>query len=188
MRGGEMNTLILYFHPEHERSHANRALIEAAAAVDGVTVTDMYALYPGGVVDVEAEVIRLFTADRLILQFPIHWYAPPPLLQAWQNSVLTRMFYIKAAEEGERIRDLPLMVAATAGNVPEAYKPTGINLFSLEDLLHPLHATASRCALKWVDPFLVYRANRLSPEERGQVAQEYAARIAQWTDRIPAKT
>ena len=180
-----VNTTILYFHPEHERSHANRALIDAASTLPDVEVVNMYALYPDlRAIDVELEVERLYGADRLVLQFPIHWYAPPPLLMAWQNSVLTRMFYIHPEEEGERIRGLPVMVAATAGNVPEAYTPAGVNLFPLEELLRPLHSTAHRCALRWTEPFLVYRANKLSEEERRTAADAYVTRLDGWSDRL----
>jgi putative NADPH-quinone reductase len=174
-----MTTLILYFHPEHERSKTNRAMAEAAGALEGVTLVNMGALYPDPrKIDVNAEVERLLGAHRLVLQFPIHWYLPAPLLLAWQNTVLTRMFYIKAEEEGARIKDMPLLVAATAGNTPEAYSPEGVNLFPLEDLLKPLHATAHRCGLIWNDPFLVYRANRLDEAQRAETASAYAARVA----------
>ena len=176
-----MTTLILYFHSEYEKSKANRALVEAAGALDDVTLVNMGALYPDlRTIDVETEVQRLFTATRLILQFPIHWYMPPPLVQAWQNTVITRMFYVKPEEEGARIKGLPVMVAATAGNVPEAYRPDGANLFPLEELLRPLHSTAHRCALTWTDPFLVYRANRLDEAERSAEANRYVARIQAW--------
>lgn len=176
-----MTTLILYFHPEPAKSRTNRAMANAAGGLDGVTLVDMGALYPDiRAIDVDAEVARLLDAERLVLQFPIHWYLPPPLLLAWQNTVLTRMFYIKAEEEGARISDMPVMVAATAGNTPEAYSPEGVNLFPLGDLLKPLHATAHRCALHWSDPFLVYRSNRLDEAQRAEVASQYVARIEAW--------
>jgi len=175
-----MKVLILLFHPSYAGSHANRALAEAACTVDGVDVVDMTAHYPDLDVDTDTEVNRLFTADRLVLQFPVQWYSTPPLLKTWQDVVLTRMFYIKPNEEGARIRGLPVMVAATAGNDPEAYTPTGPNLFSLEELLRPLQSTAHRCALKWERPFLVYQANKSSPERLREHARDYAARLAAW--------
>ena len=172
-----MTTLILYFHPEHQKSHTNRMMAEAAGAIDGVTLVNMGALYPDiRDIDVTTEVSRLLGAERLVLQFPIHWY----LLLAWQNTVLTRMFYIKAEEEGTRIKGMPLLVAATAGNTPEAYSSEGVNLFPLADLLKPLHSSAHRCALTWSDPFLVYRSNRLDETQRTEVASQYVARIEAW--------
>ena len=175
-----MSILMLLFHSDFAKSQANRVLVDALTPRGDVEVIDMYALYPSGEIDLDAEVARLIAAERLILQFPVNWYAPPPLVQAWQNSVLTRMFYIHAQDEGERIRGLPLLVAATAGNTPDAYAPEGMNLFSLEELHKPLHSTAHRCAMTWSDPFLVYGANRSTPEVLAEAGLRYAARVADW--------
>lgn len=175
-----MQTTILLFHPDLAKSKANRALADAARSLDGVAIVDMTALYPDGHVDADAEVGRLLAAERIILQFPIQWYSTPPLLQAWQDDVLSRMYYVHPEEEGERLRDLPVMVAATAGNDPSAYTPEGVNLFPLEELLKPLHATAHRCFWRWSDPFLVYRANTSSREELAEAGRRYAARLAEW--------
>lgn len=182
-------TLILFFHPEQEKSKANRAMVDAAGALDGVTVVNMAALYPTlDDLDVEAEVQRLYAADRLVLQFPIHWYCAPPLALAWQNTVLTRMFYVNPEEEGERLRGLPFMVAATAGNVPEAYTADGVNRFPLADLLHPFAATASRCGFDHKQPFLTYRANKLDEAGLRALGERYAAHLSAWTDTIPHRS
>jgi putative NADPH-quinone reductase len=173
-----MKTLILLFHPDFSKSHANRALADAACSVEGVEIIDEGALYPDMRIDADREIRSLFTADRLVLQFPIQWYSTPPLLKAWQDLVLTRMFYINPKEEGERIRDLPILIAATAGNDPEAYTKDGVNLFQLEELLKPLRSTASRCALQWQEPFLMYRSNKSSPDSLQAAGREYAARLA----------
>lgn len=177
-------TLILFFHPTPGRSQANAALLAAAGAVPGVEVIDMAALYPDGAIDTEAEVARLLWAERLVLQFPVQWYATPPLLKAWQDTVLTRLFYIRP-EEGARLRGLPVMLAATAGNVPEAYRPGGANLFPLEDLLRPLEATAHRCGMAWSPPFLLYRANRLAAAELAEAGEAYAAHLRRWIAATP---
>jgi putative NADPH-quinone reductase len=176
-----MPTQILLFHPDLGKSQANRALAEAAGKLPDVKISDMAALYPDPrLIDVDAEVERLLAADRLILQFPVQWYSTPPLLKAWQDVVLTRMYYLRAEEEGDRLRGLPVLVAATAGNVPEAYGPDGVNLFPLADLLYPLRATAKRCFWRWTEPFLLYRANKLTDEERAAAGRDYAARVTRF--------
>jgi len=172
-----MKTLVLLFHPDFARSKANRALADAASRVGGVEIVEMGQLYPSHDLDIPAEVARLMTANRLVLQFPIQWYSTPPLLKLWQDTVLTRMFYVNPKEEGARLSGLPVMVAATAGNDPEAYAPSGINLFPLEELLKPLRSTANRCAFRWQPPFLVYRANKSPPSELTGAGQRYAARL-----------
>lgn len=173
-------TLILLFHPDLSRSRANAALVAAAARLPGVEVTDMYALYPDARIDADREVARLLSADRIVLQFPIRWYSTPPLLQAWKDAVLTRMYYIAYETEGCRLEGKPLLVAATAGNVPEAYAPDGANKFTMAELLRPLEATAHRCRLPWQPPFLLYRADKLDDLSLHGAGRDYAAILETW--------
>lgn len=176
-------TLILLFHPDLAHSKANAALAAAAAKLPAVEVVDMQAIYPGGIdlsKDGEREALRLLECDRIVLQFPIQWYSTPPLLKAWQDAVLTRMFYIAYESEGRMLEGTPLMVAATAGNVPDAYRPGGRNMFTMNALLAPLQATAHRCGLPWVEPFVLYQADKLSAEALDAAAVEYASTLKRW--------
>lgn len=176
-------TLILLFHRDLSQSRANAALAAAAAGIPGVEVVDMQALYPEGidmVADGEREAARLLATDRIVLQFPIQWYSTPALLKAWQDAVLTRMFYLAYEAEGRALEGTPLMLAATAGNVPDAYRPGGRNMFAMIDLLAPLRATAHRCGLPWSDPFIVYEADKLLPDALEAAAADYAATLAGW--------
>ncbi len=138
-------TLIILSHPRFAGSRANRALTEAAMQLPDVEIAHLEGLYPDGQIDVEREVARVFGADRIVLQFPMQWYATPPLLKAWQDAVLTRMFYIHPKTEGDLLAGRKLMVAVTAGNKPEAYSALGVNLFPLPDLLKPLEVMEHRC-------------------------------------------
>ncbi|WP_043829073.1 NAD(P)H-dependent oxidoreductase [Muricoccus aerilatus] len=170
-------TLILLCHPDYPSSRANRALADAARTVPEVEVVHLDALYPDGRIDAGPEVARLIAARRLVLQFPVQWYSTPPLLKSWQDLVLTRMFYVNAEDEGARIAGRPVMVAATAGNRPEAYSESGVNLFPLSDLLRPLQATAHRCALEWQEPFLNFGARSASNTALEAAGQAYAERL-----------
>ncbi|AEG58008.1 flavodoxin family protein [Sinorhizobium meliloti] len=176
-------TLILLFHPDLKRSKANAALAGAAAKLDGVEVADMQAAYPDSMDmfrDGEREARRLLAADRIVLQFPIQWYSTPPLMKAWQDAVLTRMFYVTYETEGRALEGTPLMLAATAGNVPESYRPGGRNMFTMEALLAPLRATAHRCGLSCTAPFIIYQADKLEAEELEAAASNYAATLKNW--------
>ncbi|HEV7259852.1 MAG TPA: NAD(P)H-dependent oxidoreductase [Bosea sp. (in: a-proteobacteria)] len=175
-------TLILLFHPHLAGSRANRALLDAAATLPGVEFVDMQALYPDGCIDAEAESARLLAADHIVLLFPVHWYSTPPLLKAWQDAVLTRMFYMAAETEGTLLAGKPLLIAATAGNVEAAYAPGGANRFPLRELLLPLEATAHRCTLAWAEPFLVYDARRADAEALDAAGAHYRSRL----NRLPA--
>ncbi|PZO02852.1 MAG: NAD(P)H dehydrogenase [Hyphomicrobiales bacterium] len=170
-------TLILLFHPDFSRSRANRALADAARARSDTEIVDVQALYPDGLIDIDCEVARLLKADSIVFQFPLQWYSTPPLLKAWQDAVLTRMFYIAAETEGAKLASKPLLVAVTAGNVQHAYAADGANLFPLRDLLRPLQATANRCGLAWAEPFLIYNAHKADDETLQAAGEHYANRL-----------
>ncbi|EHM02579.1 flavodoxin-like protein [Acetobacteraceae bacterium AT-5844] len=172
-------TLILLFHPAPARSHANAALGRAAARLAGADIVDMQATYPDAAIDTDAEVERLHRADRLVLQFPLQWYSTPPLLKAWQDAVLTRMFYLRP-QEGAALRGMPLMLATTAGNHAAAYGPGGENRFTLEELFRPLQATAHRCGLRWSAPFSLFSADRLDDAALAAAGERYLSHLAAW--------
>ncbi|ATU92656.1 NAD(P)H-dependent oxidoreductase [Phyllobacterium zundukense] len=167
-------TLILIFHPDFTHSRANRALADAASQLANTEIFDVQSAYPDNRIDVDAEVQRLLGADRIVFQFPIQWYAAPPILQAWQNAVLTRMYYLNYESEGRLLEGKPLQVAVTAGNTPSAYTARGTNLLPLREILTPLRVTAHRCGLLWTEPFIVYEAMKAPDATLRQAGQAYA--------------
>lgn len=174
-------TLILIFHRDLAGSHANATLAEAVTDIRGVEIVDMQARYPDGRIDMMSdgavEAAGLLEADRIVLQFPIHWYSTPALLKAWQDAVLTRMYYLNGDSEGARLVGTPIMLAITAGNDPGAYTREGQNYYSVDEILIPLKATAYRCGLPWHDPFIVYRADTLEAATRDDAARGYRRAI-----------
>jgi glutathione-regulated potassium-efflux system ancillary protein KefG len=177
-------TLILLFHRDLSTSSANAALARSAAQIDGVEVVDMQARYPGGTIDMfteaQDEARMLLDADRIVLQFPLQWYATPALFKAWQDAVLTRMYYLFPETEGDLLAGTPIMVATTAGNVASAYQPDGQNYYTIDALLTPLKATAYRCHLPWHAPYVVYTADRLDPAALSDAAEGYCAALHQF--------
>ncbi|MCO5965143.1 NAD(P)H-dependent oxidoreductase [Sinorhizobium meliloti] len=109
-----------------------------------------------------------------MLQFPFQWYSTPALLKAWQDAVLTRMFYMTYEHEGRALRGKPLLIAVTTGSVPESYGPGGQNMFTMDALLAPLRATSHRCGLRWTKPLVVYQADKLEPPQLHAAAADYA--------------
>ncbi len=183
-------TIILLFHRNIAKSSANRALRDRAATISGVEVVDIQGLYPDGVIhmstDAGAEAQRLLSADRIVLQFPVQWYSTPALLKAWQDSVLTRMYYLFSEEEGNRLAGTPLMVAATAGNIPGAYGPGGANRFTIEEIFTPLRATSHRCGLPWHEPYVVFTADKLNDAGLVEAAEGYENAIRSFIAATPS--
>ena len=171
-------TLILIFHPDFNSSRANRALADAASLVADTEIFDVQAACPDNKINVAAEVERLLGAEQIVLQFPIQWYSAPPILQAWQNAVLTRMYYINYETEGRLLEGKPLTVAVTAGNTAPAYSLHGANLLPLGEILNPLRVTANRCGLPWSEPFAVYETMKASDDELREAGRAYARRLA----------
>jgi putative NADPH-quinone reductase len=181
-------TLILLFHPDITKSRANAALAAAARQLPDTEVIDMQARYPDGQIgmftDGAAEAGMLLGAARIVLQFPIQWYSTPALLKAWQDAVLTRMYYVKASTEGAQLAGTPLMIAATAGNVAEAYAPGGQNHYTTGEIMTPLKAMAHRCGLPWHEPHILFAAGHLSDRALEDAAEHYVTalkRFAAWT-------
>lgn len=172
-------TLILIFHPDFSRSRANRALADTVSKLPNTEVFDMQSAYPDNKINTDAEVERLLGADRIVFQFPIQWYAAPPILQAWQNAVLTRMYYISYESEGRLLEGKPLLIAVTAGNTPSAYSPGGANLLPVREILNPLRAMANRCGLPWREPFVVYETMKASDETLHEAGRAYARWLTQ---------
>ena len=170
-------TLILVAHPQMEASRANKALLAAVWWRPGVEIVDLYGTSPDGLIDVEAQVQLLLDADRIVLQFPMQWYATPPLLKEWQDQVLTRMIYLTFEQEGRQLKGKPILVAVTAGAPEQAYAPEGSNRFSVAELLKPLEATAHRCGLQWQEPFVLYASRDASDEALAQSGARYADRL-----------
>ncbi|MEP7455841.1 NAD(P)H-dependent oxidoreductase [Phyllobacterium sp. SB3] len=175
-------TLVLIFHPDFNQSRANKALANAIADLPGVETFDVQGAYPDNNIDTDREVERLLAADRIVFQFPIQWYAAPPIFQAWQNAVLTRMFYINYENEGRLLEGKPLLLVVTAGNTASAYRPAGANMMPLEEILNPLRVTANRCGLQWNKPFFVYEAMKARDEQ----LQSAGVRYRNWLDETDA--
>lgn len=174
-------TLILLFHRDLTKSNANAALFKAAGRIKGVEAIDMQTRYPDGQIDMftdaENEARMLLDADRIVLQFPVQWYATPALLKAWQDAVLTRMYYIFAEAEGDRLAGTPIMVAATLGNLAEAYSRDGQNRYTVDEIFTPLMATAHRCGLPWHAPHLIFSADKLDDTALAAAADSYTSAL-----------
>jgi glutathione-regulated potassium-efflux system ancillary protein KefG len=136
-----MKVLILYCHPDHHKSMINRGLRAAVEGIKGVTVNDLYHVYPNGFVDVKREQALLQAHDVVVMQFPMYWYSTPPLLKAWQDDVLTHNFaYGSEAALGAK----QFLIAVSVGAHPGEYgRAKGI--FDLHELLSPLEAMTKYC-------------------------------------------
>ena len=175
-------TLILKFHPGYNKSRVNARMTKAVEGLDGVQTVDMYAIYDHEddlKAAEDAEIARLFGAERLCVQFPVHWFAATPRAMAWQDLVLNRLVFTHP-HEGERVKGLPFMISATAGQQHDTYRRGGANLYPLEELLRPWEVSAKQSGFEWHPPFLAYGADDYDDGDVARVAHDFAERMDAW--------
>lgn len=167
-----MRTLVLVFHPHLDRSRVNRALMDVAAGVDGVTVVDEYAQYPDFVVDAAREQALIESHDRIVLQFPFYWYSSPALLKQWEDVVLQAGW----AYGGRRaLVGKEFMVAVSTGSPAESYARDGSHVRTMEELLSPFETTFRHTHATYLEPFLVQGVASSSDERLDAVIAGYSA-------------
>jgi glutathione-regulated potassium-efflux system ancillary protein KefG len=156
--------LVLLAHPSFERSEVTRPMAAAAAALDGITLVDLYAEYPTFDIDVDREQERLLAHDAIVLLHPLYWYSTPALLKEWQDLVLEYGFAYGAG--GTRLRGKIFFSALSAGGPETAYCAGGYNQFPIRELLRPLEQTAHLCGMTYLPPFVLFAARRAVEDGR----------------------
>ena len=151
-----MKVLVNLFHPHLERSVVNRAWTDRLANQPGITLRNLYALYPDGKIDVAAEQQALAEHDRLVFQHPFYWYSTPPLMKQWLDDVLT---YGRAyGPGGNALAGKEWLSAISTGGPADSYQAGGYNRFSMSEFLKPLVQTASLLQTVFLPPFIFHGA------------------------------
>ncbi len=167
--------LLTFAHPAYHKSKANRALLEAVQTLDHVTVNDLYEAYPDFMIDVPREQELLVNHEVLVFQHPFYWYSTPAHLKEWFDLVLTHGFAY--GQDGMALSGKIWQSAITVGGGAEAYVSSGVNSFSVPELLRPLQATAGLCRCVWQEPFVVYGCHTITEPELTAASESYRARL-----------
>lgn len=158
-----MKILHLLAHTNLDQSRVNKIWAQQLRDSGKVaTSRDLYADYPDFRIDVEREQAYLVAHDRVIFQFPFHWYSIPSLLKKWLDDVLTYGFAY--GRTGNALRDKELQLIVSIGGPTEGYMPGGINNYTIHELLRPIQQTAYCCQMKYLPVMLMHRANVASEE------------------------
>ncbi|QWW20043.1 NAD(P)H-dependent oxidoreductase [Schaalia sp. 19OD2882] len=171
-----MTTLVVLDHPDMPASRANARMIAALTDLPDVVVRDLRALYPDGHIDVAAEQEAVAAADRLVWQFPFHWYSAPGLLKQWQDDVFA--YGWAYGSTGNALQGKKLMVAVTTGAPAENYQPEGVYGHTMEHLLAPFEAVCALTGMVWEQPFIVAGAMGADDATLDAAAKEYAEYLA----------
>jgi glutathione-regulated potassium-efflux system ancillary protein KefF len=171
---------VLAAHPNWHESRVNRRLLDAAAAVPGVVVRDLYAAYPDYDIDVAAEQQAAASARLIVLQHPIQWYSMPPLMKLWLDDVLTLGWAY--GHEGTALQGKDLWLVATTGGSEGSYHPQGYNRYFFDAFLPPYEQTAALCGMRFLPPLVLHGAHRATEEAIAEHVQVYADRLRSYPD------
>ena len=176
--------LVLYAHPEAHRSRINSRMADAARALEGVLVHDLYETYPDFFIDVAREQALLEQAELVVFLHPIRWYSMPSLLKEWVDSVL-----LPGWAYGPGVTTLQgkgYWLAVTTGSPESSYRPGERHGQPFEAFLPPFEQTAVLCGMQWWPPHILHGANGAPPEAIDAHVAAFRARLAQFLD-TPAK-
>ena len=170
-----LRILVLYAHPAHDRSRANRALRAAIEPLEGVTLHDLYDVYPDFFIDVRREQRLVEQHDVLLFQHPMYWYNVPALLKEWQDTVLELGWAY--GEGGDKLRGKHFMQALTTGGHAASYRHGGRAHFEIAELLRPFEQMAHYCGMRCLRPFVTHAARLVDERALEAQAAAYRARI-----------
>lgn len=153
---------------------------DAAGRIEGVTIVDLYALYPRFDIDIDLEQRRLSDHDAIVFQFPLHWYSTPSLVKEWMDLVLEHGFAY--GETGTALAGKPWLCAITAGAPEQAYRAGGSHGLPLRHLLTPIEATARLCQMPFLPPYVLFGAQTAHEAGRRDHADGYARLLSALRD------
>jgi glutathione-regulated potassium-efflux system ancillary protein KefF len=166
---------LIYAHPYPDRSRANRVLLDKVRELPGVEVRDLYRLYPDFGVDVEEEQAALLRADTIVWQGPMYWYTVPALLKHWFEKVLAMGW---AYGDKKVLEGKSCLWSVTTGAPDYAFQREGFHAFQFEEFVPVVQQTAQFCGMRWLAPFVLHGAHRVSDDELEQYAQDYRERLS----------
>jgi glutathione-regulated potassium-efflux system ancillary protein KefG len=163
--------LILLFHPLLHKSRVNRVLVNAVAGIEGVSLRNMYDLYPDFHIDIKEEQKLLLQYDIIIWQHPFYWYSSPSLMKEWLDLVLEHGFAY--GREGRALEGKMVMSAITTGGRKEAYAAEDGVKFSIRQLLAPVEQTVELCNMDYLPPFVTHGTHLLNAAQIEEAGEHY---------------
>jgi len=167
--------LIIYSHPNPQRSRLNQALKNSAQAMDNVQIRDIYQLYPDFDIDIKAEQRALLQADIIVFQHPIYWYSCPALMKEWMDQVLQHGFAF--GDGGTQLTGKRWLSAVSTGGDKTSYTASGSNFYEISQFLTPFERTACLCGMDYLPVFISHDALNLNEEIIQQQARYYVAEL-----------
>ena len=170
MRSSEASVLVIFAHPYPRQSRANKAIVSALRELKAVHLQDLYELYPNFLINVAAEKRLLLRHDLIVFQHPLYWYNMPPLLKLWMDEVLEYDFAY--GPNGHALRGKKMLVSITCGGDERAYSREGFHGLPVQSFLACYKQTAHLCGMNYLDPLVLYGANKVSDQNIAEHAEQ----------------
>lgn len=174
------NILILFAHPRYEKSRTNKALLEGLHGQDGITIHDLYELYPDFNIDTAREQELLLAHQIIVWHYPLFLYGPPAMVKQWMDLVLEHGWAHGAG--GNHLEGKQVFATITSGGSRESYAHSGFNRHTMSELLFPLEQAANLCRMTWLPPYAVQGTYRLTDgmlADYGAQYRQVLVRLAQ---------
>lgn len=172
--------LVIYAHPAHQRSRANRMMLDTIKGISDVTVHDLYQTYPDFFIDVEAEQALLLEHDLIVIQHPVYWYNMPALLREWQDLVLEYGFAY--GRDQQKLKGKGLWIVMTAGAPEHTYATEGVNERPLSDYFLQYERMANVCALKAFPNFEIYHSRHMTDDVLERAVATYGQNLLSYLE------
>ena len=155
----------------------NKALITAAASLEGITIQDLYQQYPDFDINIKAEQALLEQADIVVFQHPVYWYSCPAIMKEWIDVVLQNGFAY--GEKGSKLKGTKWLSAITTGGDNRSYSLEGTHHYAVEEFLKPFERTAAFCDMEFLPAFICHSATHLDAQQLERHTQSYLSRLRQ---------
>ncbi|MBL8950939.1 MAG: NAD(P)H-dependent oxidoreductase [Myxococcaceae bacterium] len=155
--------LVILAHPVLERSQVNRRLAEVVKTLQGVTLHDLYEVYPTLHISPKREQKLLLEHDVIVFQHPFYWYSAPALVKEWQDLVLE--YGWAYGKGGDKLKGKLTLNVVSTGGPQFAYRKDGYNRFTMRELLAPFDQTAHLCGMKYLAPLVLHSSLKVESDE-----------------------
>jgi glutathione-regulated potassium-efflux system ancillary protein KefG len=163
--------LILFAHPLLEKSRVHNRLLLEAQKVSGVTLHDLYEVYPEFDINVPFEQALLQQHDIIALQHPFYWYSAPAIIKQWLDLVLQHGWAYGSG--GTKLAGKKACNFISFGGPLSSYSSAGHNQYSIQQFLAPFERTAVLCHMQYLPPFVVPGSHRLTDAGIESFAAQY---------------
>ena len=182
-----VKVIVVVGHNSYKTSFANKYLVEYLKKnkliKHEVEFDILSENYPDMKIDVKKEQEKLSKADIIVLQYPIHWYGWPTIMQKWLEDVWT--YGWAYGSKGGALKGKKMLSCATVGAPEEGYKKP---LYSANELFNNDANSARYVGMTWEGAVFEYGCFFFpqTEERKNQIMATLEKLVKKLTEKINA--